>query len=219
MKILLVVATFSEIEPLLKQLSIVDYNARPTIEFIYNSHYITVIVTGVGMVATSYYTTKAVLSQSFDLCLNIGICGSFNRNLSLGDLVNIYDDSLAEIGAEDNENFLSLEELNLIGISRIVNRSTTTCETINNLPKVNGITVNTAHGNERSIQKIASRLKPITESMEGAGFMFVCENEKQHYFQIRAVSNYVEARNKEMWNIQLAITNLNEMIYKILNSL
>jgi futalosine hydrolase len=219
MKILFVVATYPEIEPLLKRLSIAHSVTQHTIEFTYGSHQITCVITGVGVVATTYHTTKILLAQSFDLCLNIGICGSFNRNLSLGDVVNIYDDTLSELGAEDNNNFLCLEDLNLLGVSRIVNRSTSSCDAINNLPKVNGITVNTAHGNEQSIERVVKKFRPTTESMEGAGFMFVCENEKLNYFQLRAVSNYVEVRNKGLWNIPLAVNNLNEMIVEFLDSL
>jgi futalosine hydrolase len=37
--------------------------------------------------------------------------------------------------------------------------------------------------------------------------------------QIRSISNYVELRNKENWNIPLAINNLNIELEKIINSL
>jgi hypothetical protein len=37
------------------------------------------------------------------------------------------------------------------------------------LPAVNAITVNTVHGNERSIAAVIERFRPEVESMEGAG--------------------------------------------------
>jgi futalosine hydrolase len=59
----------------------------------------------------------------------------------------------------------------------------------------------------------------MVESMEGAAFMFACEIEDIPYVQIRAISNYVEKRNKEGWNIPLAIENLNRKIMEIIDSL
>jgi futalosine hydrolase len=35
--------------------------------------------------------------------------------------------------------------------------------------------------------------------------------------QLRAVSNYVEKRNKDAWNIPLAIENLNKQLIAIIN--
>jgi futalosine hydrolase len=55
--------------------------------------------------------------------------------------------------------------------------------------------------------------------MEGAAFMFVCELENIPYVQIRAVSNYVEKRNREAWNIPLAIVNLNKQVFEIIDQL
>ena len=55
--------------------------------------------------------------------------------------------------------------------------------------------------------------------MEGAAVMMVCEKFKIKSIQIRAISNLVERRNKEKWNIPLAIKRLNEEAYKIINNL
>jgi futalosine hydrolase len=89
---------------------------------------------------------------------------------------------------------------------------------LDEIPKVCGITVNTAHGYEPSIEKVLNKFHPNTESMEGAAFMFVCENEKIPYAQIRAVSNYMERRNKTAWDITLAFENLNIKVLEILNA-
>ncbi len=216
MKILIVSATKNEIEPLLKQLNIVSNNGSSFKTTIYKNHSLDIIISGVGMTSTAYYTTKA-LSQKFDLILNVGICGSFNKNIELGSVVNIYQDTFSELGAEDDNSFLTLENLNLKGVQTVQNQSVFSNKTIDSLPKVNGITVNTSHGNESSIEKVFQLFHPYVESMEGAAFMFVCEKEKATYFQIRAVSNYVEKRNRDSWNIPLSIENLNKKIFEILS--
>ena len=176
------------------------------------------LITGVGMVSTAYYSAK-ILNDSYDIAFNVGICGSFNSNLEIGTVVNVYEDCFSELGAEDGEAFLTLEDLKFDGVTKIQNNSGAINVEIEKLPKVNGITVNTSHGNEASIKKVAEKFHPIVESMEGAAFMFACENERIPYVQIRAVSNYVEKRNKDNWNIPLAIENLNKQMLEILNAL
>jgi futalosine hydrolase len=81
---------------------------------------------------------------------------------------------------------------------------------------VKGITVNTVHGNSASIKKVKKKFNPDIESMEGAAFFFACQNEKIPCLQIRAISNYVEKRNKKKWKMKLAVKNLCTIIEKIL---
>jgi futalosine hydrolase len=180
-------------------------------------HQVEVLITGVGMVATAFHCGK-MLHENYDLAINAGVCGSFNKNLEPGAVVHIYEDRLAELGAEDDENFLSLEALELPGISHVVNsRSAFDNSVVQHLPRVTAITVNTTHGNEKSIEKVVQRFHPYVESMEGAAFMIACELEQIPYIQLRAVSNYVEKRNRESWNIPLAIRQLNETLIQILH--
>ena len=219
MKILIVAATKNEISPLLSVLEKTENKQDRYYCGSYQSHKITILIAGIGMTSTSYYTCKA-FAEKFDLSINMGICGSFNTNLDIGSVVNIYEDCFAELGAEDDEQFLTLSEMNLEGVQKIQNlKFKIQNDVIEKLPKVNGITVNKVHGNEKSIGAVFNKFHPIVESMEGAAFMFVCEQEEIPYIQIRTVSNYVEKRNKEHWNIPLAIKQLNEKIIQILDTL
>lgn len=214
MKILIVSATKFEITPLLEKMESVNEEGR-TFICEYKQKKICFVVTGIGMVATAYHTGK-LLDDTYDIAFNIGICGSFNKNLETGTVVNIYEDLFSELGAEDDDHFLTLQDLELDGISKITNTSGALHSIIESLPRVNGITVNTTHGKEASIQKVIERFHPYVESMEGAAFMFACEHEQIPYVQIRAVSNYVEKRNRESWNIPLAIEQLNKKMLEIL---
>jgi futalosine hydrolase len=58
---------------------------------------------------------------------------------------------------------------------------------------------------------------PVTESMEGAAFLYACLSEKIKCLQLRGVSNYIEERDKKNWNIPQAIQNVNEFIIDMLN--
>ena len=218
MKILIVAATKLEIAPLLEQMGPIHQTSDGLISCQFMNLEIHFLITGVGMVATAYHVGKK-LNDSYDVAFNLGICGSFNRNLEIGTVVNIYEDCFSELGAEDGEQFLTLEALNLESISKIVNRSGALHPAIEVLPKVTGISVNTIHGNESSIRKVFNAFHPYVESMEGAAFMFACENERIPYVQIRAVSNFVERRDKNKWNVPLAIKNLSSQVLEILEGL
>ena len=54
--------------------------------------------------------------------------------------------------------------------------------------------------------------------MEGAAFFAGCKR-LDNFTQIRAVSNYVEKRDKSKWNISLAIENLNKTLQKTLQEI
>ncbi len=218
MKILIVSATKFEIDPLLSKMESTNSVDGRLLSCKFKNLEIHFLITGVGMVATAYHTGK-VLDETYDATFNVGICGSFNRNLELGAVVNIYEDTFSELGAEDGDKFLSLDELKLPGVSKIVNKSGALHPIIEGLTKVTGITVNTTHGNEISIKKVHEKFHPYVESMEGAAFMFACENENIPYVQIRAVSNYVEKRNRDTWDISLAIENLNKQVLEILEAI
>ena len=76
------------------------------------------------------------------------------------------------------------------------------------LPRVRGITVNTVHGHEPSIAAVKARWDPQVESMEGAAFMYVCLMYQVPFAQIRAVSNAVERRNRQAWQVGEALEAL-----------
>ena len=168
------------------------------------------------MVATAFALGKHLALKKYDLAINAGIAGSFDFNLDLGDVVMVKEDVFADQGAEDGDNFLSINEMGF-GESRQV-PTILNAGSLNtyNLKQARAITVNKVHGNELSIARVIARLNPQIESMEGAAFFYACNNSLTPCIQIRSISNYVERRNREKWNIGLAIKNLNEALFEVL---
>ena len=80
-----------------------------------------------------------------------------------------------------------------------------------------GITVNKVHGNAQSIEKTIQLHQPQTESMEGAAVFYACQQLNIPAMQIRSISNYVEPRNRESWQIGLAVKNLNDWLIEFIN--
>lgn len=202
-RVLLTAATAFEIAPIVSEL-----------EKVRN---VEILITGVGMVATAFALGKTLAKNSYDIAIQAGIAGSFNRSFSLGDVFQVSEDRFTELGAEDGGLFLPIEKLGFgegceTGLKPISSPFFANAD----LPSASAITVNTVHGNEKSIAEIQQRFKPDLESMEGAAFFYACNQFGLPSQQIRAVSNYVERRNRENWNVALAVEKLNEEVEKLL---
>lgn len=214
MKILLVAATRAEIEPFLKHYSFAD---EVPLEITVGNNQLNVLITGVGMVPTAFSMSRVFSEQHYDLAINAGIAGSFSSSLPPGEICLVNEDTFAELGAEDGDKFLSLETMGL-GKSTYFPINCDSFPVQEPIRKVKAITVNTVHGNELSIQKIIDRLNPDIESMEGASFFYSCEQYQVPSLQIRAISNYVERRNRDKWQIQPAISKLNNYLIELIKS-
>ena len=210
MRLLLVSATVFEIAPFLKEIN-ASVEGSTFSSHNYNSHQIDVLLTGVGATHTAFYLGK-YLNNTYDVVINAGICGSFTNKLDIGDVVCIDEDCFADLGAEDDETFLSIEELKLPGTYNVKNENSFNHTVLTNLPSVKGVTVNTSHGNTQSIEKFIKRINANVESMEGAAFLFACNQTKNKCVQLRSISNHVEKRDRSKWNIALAINNLNKIL-------
>lgn len=212
MKLLIVAATDNELD-------FVEQNIENSL---FAQHQIDFLLAGVGMVKTSYHLCKKLCEKSYDLAINIGLAGAFNKHLELADVVEVYSDQFSELGAEDGDLFLSLPEMELAAVNDFPFKDNCIFADSNfttSLEKVRGITVSTVHGNEKNIEKIRERLHPDVESMEGAAFMYVCKMQDQSCIQIRSISNYVERRNRESWEITKALNNLSLELNKFLKKI
>lgn len=224
MKLLIVSATSLEIKPLLTELGKGRILQHHVTRYRYKGFEVDVLVTGVGMVPTAVFTSIVLGKYSYDAVINAGICGSFNRSIPIGKVLNITVDCLPETGAEDGEHFLSLIDLNLLDQDefpfsggKLVNDSYFDSKLINALHQSTGVTVNTVHGNDQSIAAFLQRYPADVETMEGAAFMFSCKLYKIRNIQIRSVSNYIEDRDVSKWDIPLAVNNLNHFLLDLLN--
>jgi futalosine hydrolase len=212
MRILVVAATPFEVESLRSEVGSQSQESG------IKNQEIDFLITGVGMVATAFALGKHLSTNKYDLAVNLGIAGSFNRSIVLGEVVEVTEDHLSELGAEDDDTFLPIETLGF-GESICKTDTRLSAYTDINIKQVTAITVNTVHGHEPSIKKLATRIQPELESMEGAAFFYACKQTGMPCLQIRAVSNYVEKRNRDAWQIGLAIKNLNSFAVEFLNTL
>lgn len=214
MKLLIVAATKPETE-MTERMFFQQHAAQP-VDF---------LITGVGMTSTAYSLTKKLSKKKYDLVLNMGLAGTFRDEIKIGEVVNVVTDCFADLGAEDGEKFLTLSQLGLQDDDKFPfwNGKLKTDETQHHasliqLKNVKAITVNKVHGNVETIQKVVKKFQPDIETMEGAAVFYVCMMEKIPVIQLRAVSNRVERRNREAWNVELALKNLSDVVSQFIAS-
>jgi futalosine hydrolase len=217
MRILIVAATSIEVAPVVARLREMSERGPRLTRYAHDAHDVDVLITGVGMVATAAWCSRVLGLSRYDMALNFGVCGSFDQALKPGDVVHVVTDRIAELGAEDGEAFLSIQELNLPGEHEFTNVAPPANAALARLRSVGGITVNTVHGSTRSIAAVTERFKPQVESMEGAGFMQACLIHDVAFAQVRAVSNVVERRNRDAWKLADAIGVLGATALSILD--
>lgn len=220
MKILLVAASNIELAGIIKH---IEEHGRKLnfFEYQYLGHTIYPLVTGIGAMKTAFGISRYVINKSFDVAYNIGICGCLPSTFELGDVVQVVKDRFADLGVEENDGSftdifeLGLEQENTFPFTEgaIHNHSYDDIQ----LPDAKGITVNKVHGYGSSIEQIVNKYDFEVESMEGAAFLYACKILDIKGYQIRAVSNYIEDRNREHWKIEEALNSLTKTVIQMID--
>jgi futalosine hydrolase len=222
-KILYVTATRAEAEVLNE---IRGINSVPG-GFRFGNCEIVLLVAGIGSVSTAWSLKQWItLNGKPDLAINGGIAGSYNDKYKPGDVVMPVYESFADAGIEDGDNFLTLFESGLMGADEFPFKKgllISDNEHVNALKQiispVKAITVNTATGSERTRSRLLKKFNPDIETMEGATFFYICSLENIPFLALRAISNRVEPRNRNNWEITLALKNLSEKLFEVLLTL
>jgi len=222
MNILIVAATPFEVAPLEQHLE-THANRKAFLDFKKGDTRIKLLITGVGQMLTAYALGKTLAEEEFDLAINAGVAGAFDRTMELGTVVHVTSEQLGDLGIEEADGrFKSMHDLDLLNPhgfpfqeAKLLNPK---ADQYDFLPKVNGLTVNKVHGHSESIAFAKKHYQADVESMEGAAFFYVCLMESVPFLEIRAISNYVEPRNRDNWELALAIDNLNQVLMELLDT-
>lgn len=224
--IILVAATEFEILPFLsyckKNLGIYEDHI-----FTNGESYIHILITGVGIANTTYCLTRyltqweGLITDKPAIVLQAGIAGAFNRELILGEVVEVISETWGDLGVSESDGqFTDVFEMGLLSPENFPYRQGRCWRSgppfAKDLRQVTGLTVNRVSGEAKEIAAISTKYPCDIETMEGAAFFQVCLLEKVYFTALRAISNYVTPRNKAEWEISLAIDNLNELLIQLL---
>lgn len=218
MNCLLVAATAFEIAPFLQHYRNSDVPFYVDIQ-------VDVLVTGVGLMSTTYNLQKQINVKKPDMIIQAGIGGSFDPSVPPGTVVSVKKDTIADLGVVEKKEFHSVFDM---GFSKpdqfpfkkgwLVNPGMHLLKK-NSLKKVAAISVNQVSSSKQVIGLFRDKYEPVIESMEGAALHYVSLMESIPFLQLRSVSNYVGERNKKNWKIKESVSNLNNELIRLLNSL
>lgn len=223
MEILIVSATWLEVELLADEFEFIDESTHLLKKYRLNGTQIDILITGIGTTFTAFHLTNALRDKKYNFVINVGIAGSLTGELNIGDVVSVVSDEFADLGIEKENEFLTLFETGFMDENEFPFEHGILKATESNvffeLKKVRGITTNISHGRTSSIADIKSKFTAQIESMEGAVVLYVCNWFGVPCFQIRSISNFVEPRDSAKWNIPLALEKLNDAVLDVLKKL
>jgi futalosine hydrolase len=185
---------------------------------------IDVLVTGVGSPAALYHLQKRLQQIDYDMVVQAGIAGSFTNGPALEETVIVQQDTFADLGITEKENFSTIFDVKLSDKNEfpftdgwLLNKSEWLHSLL--LKKVNAITVNTVSDDKSLKLQREKTFQPGIETMEGAALHYICLQENIPFLQIRTVSNLVGERDKTKWKLKESIENLNNELLKLINHL
>ncbi|MCW3074455.1 MAG: hypothetical protein JWP69_1524 [Flaviaesturariibacter sp.] len=183
---------------------------------------IDVLITGVGLVATTYTLMKQIISKRPDIMLQAGIGGCFDQAIPLSQTVAINKDTIGDLGVIENDYFRTVFELNLLSSTQspwqegwLTNPHAPLLEMCG-LPQAAGVSVNQITTQKNMVAHFKNTLGAHVESMEGAAFHYLGLQENIPFLQVRSLSNYVGERNKAAWQLAPAIESLNTSLQEVL---
>jgi len=214
MYILITAATEKEISPAIEFLKTNGYEV--------NNNRFEILITGVGLMASTYALTEKILRQPPHYIFQAGIAGSFSTELEPGTVVMVNDETIGDCGVTEQGVFKDVFDLKLADESKfpfiekkLVNPYCSNWKKYG-FRFVSGVTVNKITTAPEIFDQLKQQYSAEIESMEGAALHYVCLQQKIPFMQIRAISNYVGERNKANWKLHGSITTLNKTLINII---
>ena len=203
MNILLIAATAKEIEPFFEYYR---NTKRP--------QNIDILITGIGLTATTYRLLKQLQIKRPDLVIQAGVAGCFDRKIPLGTVVAVKRETIADQSVIELKKLKTLFDLQLIPHDQFpfkkgwLENNNETLKKLK-LKRVDAISVNEITTSKQRVRFYEKSFKPAIESMEGAALHYTCLMEKIPFIQLRSISNYIAERDKTKWDMKRSIINLN----------
>jgi futalosine hydrolase len=210
---LLVAATALEIAPFLEH-----YRNQP--DFPAGDLHPDVLISGVGLAATTYSLTRYISVRRPDFIIQAGIGGSFDPAFPPGTVVAISRDTIADQGVVEKGELKTIFDLQLAPSNQapysrgwLVNKNEILKKI--RLKKVIGISVNAVSTTSKTLSMYGNKFKPVIESMEGAALHYVGIMENIPFLQLRSISNLAGERDKSKWHLKQSIINLNNELINL----
>jgi len=204
--------------------SATEHEIIPFLESGNHQNNVEILITGVGLMAATYAITKKVYENRPQFIIQAGLAGSLDHSLALTKVVLVENETVGDLGVEEQNQFISISELNLQNKNdfpwqenKLHNKLD--AFTYSELPRVNAVSVNEISTNPSRIKYYRDVIGAHIETMEGAALHFVALQQNIPFLQVRSLSNYIAERNKTKWKIREAIDHLNAELINLISNI
>ena len=174
------------------------------------------VATGLGAVNTAHALTCVLQAQRPVWVLQVGIGGAYPEGgLRIGDLALASEECYGDLGVRTEQGWQGAE---LIGIpvleqgERYFNRFSLDGEWVQRAARIlpeakvgTFVTVQECSGTDALGLERGRRFGGVCENMEGAAVAHLCALYGVPFVEVRAMSNIVEARDRDTWDLPLAL--------------
>ncbi|MNO96207.1 Futalosine hydrolase [compost metagenome] len=177
-----------------------------------------VCLAGVGPVSAAASTATLLSKSKYDLVISAGIGGGFKDQARTGSIVIASSIIAADLGAESPEHpegFASVDELGFgsstVPVQRELSSLLLEQLTSEEVSVCYGpiVTLSTVTGTAETASKLTQRIPGVAaEAMEGYGVALAAHQLDIPVMEIRAISNIVGPRQRELWKIGDALKSL-----------
>lgn len=186
-------------------------------------HAIEECITGVGLLNTAI-ALQFLSTNRPDFLIQAGIGGSLSDSIQPGEVVAISKETIADLGAEDGAQFISVWDSGLCSPDDFpyqqgwIENPHLSDFTLN-IPIQQGLSVNAVAGSAKTVAWRKERYREGVENMEGAAFHAMARLAEIPFLQIRGISNRVEVRDRSNWKIEEALQNTKQVVQHLIKTL
>lgn len=209
--------------------------AFPYVEGKINGIPIAICIGGVGKINAAAATSVMIERLSPQLVINTGCAGAYyGSGLSIGDIAVAEEEILGDEGATTSSGWLDLKQMNLPCFTRkdqcYYNQLPLSSQDIaraiklanrNHIKITTGrfVTVSNCSGSLACGQELTGRFNAIAENMEGAAVALTCLRYAVDVLEVRGISNMVDERDLDKWNMRLAVENAQDFVLKYIDNM
>ncbi|RLG35467.1 futalosine hydrolase [Methanosarcinales archaeon] len=194
-------------------------------------------ISGVGKVNTAYALTLLFEAYPETETVILSGCGGAYSGSggAIGDVMIATEEIYADEGVLIEEEWLSMEDIgipllekgdkhyfnNFVMKEEVLERVRSITDEIHHPEIIYGrfLTISTCSGSSKRGSRLYERFGAICENMEGAAAAHIAAIYDVDLIEVRGVSNLVEDRVFENWDIRAAVKNCSEVVLAILRGL
>lgn len=173
-----------------------------------------VIFGGVGLIASTYSTTKYLLTSKPDIIIMAGIAGVYKgSDLTIGDSVIVSRERISDLGFFNEHGFKDFSKMALdMDFDKSIDLDSPYIDSKLPFKVAVSNSMNCAMASFVDVEGVD------VENMEGAGFFYACMKEGVKFYELRTISNEVNLTHDD-WDYDKSITNLTTELNRLIDYL